>query len=146
MTVGEILQLSADEALVLVSGVPPIRARKLRYYADRNFLRRRLPPPALGSDAYADAPPPRPHDWCGPARKPDPRLEKMSASHAVEVNPHDDAPTPRPRELERGERKAPVSDLPLFADLAESATAADSPQSAERAEDDRVTQFPGLRL
>ena len=71
----------------------------------------------------------------------------MSASHAVEVDPHDDAPTPRPRELERGEQgKAPVSDLPLFADLAESATAADSPQSADRAEDDRVTQFPGLRL
>ena len=70
----------------------------------------------------------------------------MSSSHPVEVDPHDDAPTPRLVELERGERKAPVSDLPLFADLAESATAADSPQSADRAEDDRVTQFPGLRL
>ena len=144
LTVGEILQLSADAALVLVSGVPPIRAHKLRYYADGNFLRRRLPSPALGSNPYADVPPPRPHDWGGPARKPDPRLEKMSASPPVEVNPHDDAP-----ERERGERakrKAPVSDLPLFADLAESETAADSPQSADRAEDDRVTQFPGLRL
>ena len=74
---------------------------------------------------------------------------KMSASPPVEVDPHDDVPTLRPPDVERGERakrKAPVSDLPLFADLAESETAADSPQSADRAEDDRVTQFPGLRL
>jgi type IV secretion system protein VirD4 len=144
LTVGEILQLSADEALILVSGVPPIRARKLRYYLDGNFLRRRMLPPALGSDAYADAPPPRPHDWCSPALTPDPRLQEMSASPAVENHPHDDAQTPRPRQRERN--KARVSDLPLFADLADSAIADDNPQSADRADDERVTKFPGLRL
>jgi type IV secretion system protein VirD4 len=47
LTAGEILQLPQDDALVLVSGTPPIRARKLRYYADRNFLSRLLPPPPL---------------------------------------------------------------------------------------------------
>jgi type IV secretion system protein VirD4 len=144
LTVGEILQLSADEALILVSGVPPIRARKLRYYLDGNFLRRRMLPPALGSDAYADAPPPHPHDWCSPALTPDPRLQEMSASTAVESHPHDDAQTPRPRERERN--KARVSDLPLLADLADSAIADDNPQSADRADDERVTKFPGLRL
>ena len=47
LTPGEVLQLPADEALVLVSGTPPIRASKLQYYADRNFLARCLPAPPL---------------------------------------------------------------------------------------------------
>ena len=43
----------ADDALVLVSGTPPIRASKLQYYADRNFLARCLPPPPLSRGRYA---------------------------------------------------------------------------------------------
>ena len=57
LTPGEILQLPASDALVLVSGLPPIRASKLRYYADRNFLDRRLPAPPLSAGAYTDVPP-----------------------------------------------------------------------------------------
>jgi type IV secretion system protein VirD4 len=60
LTAGEILQLPPSDALVLVSGVPPIRARKLRYFADRNFLLRRLPAPDA---AKARNVPARPHDW-----------------------------------------------------------------------------------
>jgi type IV secretion system protein VirD4 len=63
LTAGEILQLPRDEALVLVSGFPPIRARKLRYYADRNFLLRRRPPPRLAPGRQTDLPPPRADDW-----------------------------------------------------------------------------------
>ena len=44
LTPGEVMQLPADEELVLVSGTPPVRARKLRYYQDRNFTTRVLPP------------------------------------------------------------------------------------------------------
>src|SRR5262249_866897 len=40
LTTGEILQLPATDALVLISGVPPIRAHKLKCYADRNFTAR----------------------------------------------------------------------------------------------------------
>jgi len=47
LTPGEVLQLPADAALVLVSGTPPIRARKLAYYTDRNFTSRCLTPPML---------------------------------------------------------------------------------------------------
>jgi type IV secretion system protein VirD4 len=43
--------------------MPPIRARKLRYFEDRRFKARLLPPPVLGADGYADKPPRRPHDW-----------------------------------------------------------------------------------
>ena len=63
LTPGEVMQLPQDEAVVMVSSVAPIKAKKLRYYADANFKRRVLPPPTLASGRYADAPPSRPDDW-----------------------------------------------------------------------------------
>ena len=39
------MQLPASDELVLVSGCPPIRARKARYYEDRQLTERLLPPP-----------------------------------------------------------------------------------------------------
>ena len=47
LTAGEIMQLPTDDELVLVSGCPPIRAKKVRYYKDKRFLERILPPPLL---------------------------------------------------------------------------------------------------
>ncbi len=72
MTPGEVLQLPPDQALVLVSGTPPIRARKLRYFEDRNLARRCLPPPPLDP---ADRPAARPDDWSGLRRPIDDRLQ-----------------------------------------------------------------------
>ena len=43
LTPGEVMQLAPAEELVLVSGRPPLKAQKLRYYADRNFTQRVLP-------------------------------------------------------------------------------------------------------
>ncbi len=43
ITPGEVMQLSPDDEIVLASGSPPIRAKKLRYYEDRNFRSRALP-------------------------------------------------------------------------------------------------------
>jgi type IV secretion system protein VirD4 len=74
LTSGEILQLPQDDALVLVSSVPPIRASKLKYYADRNFRERRLPAPRLG---FAGALPPRLDDWLGQTRGVHEHLEKV---------------------------------------------------------------------
>ena len=59
------MQLPPDEAVVMVSSVAPIRARKLRYYSDANFKWRVLPPPTLVAGRYADAPPARANDWSG---------------------------------------------------------------------------------
>jgi type IV secretion system protein VirD4 len=61
---------------VLVSGTPPIRARKLRYYADRNFLSRLLPAPPLGQLRAAAAPASRTDDWSGQTRATHARLER----------------------------------------------------------------------
>ena len=46
LTPGEVMQLPADEALVQVSGVPPIRAIKVRYFLDPELARRVADPPA----------------------------------------------------------------------------------------------------
>lgn len=69
-TPGEIMQLPPEDEIVMVSGHPPIQAKKLRYYQDRNFQRRVLPPPLLRVGGYADRPTPRPDDWTGLALPP----------------------------------------------------------------------------
>ena len=43
LTAGEILTLHSDEALILSGNHFPIRAKKIRYYADRTFTARLLP-------------------------------------------------------------------------------------------------------
>jgi type IV secretion system protein VirD4 len=65
LTPGEVMQLGANEELVLLSGTPPIRAKKLRYYEDRRFTARLLPAPILRDGVYPDRPPERPHHWSG---------------------------------------------------------------------------------
>lgn len=47
LTPGEVMQLPTNEELVLVSGIPPVRAEKLKYFKDRNFSDRVLGPPDL---------------------------------------------------------------------------------------------------
>src|SRR3546814_12055544 len=58
----------------MIAGRAPIRAKKLRYYEDRNFLNRLAPPPALAVGPYADRPQARPDDWAGIVRPTDRRL------------------------------------------------------------------------
>ena len=74
LTQGEVMQLPPADELVLVSGMPPIRAKKLRYYEDRNFRSRLAAPPQLASGDYADRPQARADDWSGLVRAPDTRL------------------------------------------------------------------------
>jgi type IV secretory pathway TraG/TraD family ATPase VirD4 len=45
LTPGEVMQLPADDELVLVSGCQPIRAKKARYYEDSELKARILRPP-----------------------------------------------------------------------------------------------------
>jgi len=66
LTPGEVMQLPPDDAVVMASGHPPIRAKKLRYYQDANFKRRVLQPPTLvAAERYSDAPASRADDWRG---------------------------------------------------------------------------------
>ncbi|MET3522095.1 conjugal transfer protein TraG [Mesorhizobium abyssinicae] len=47
LTPGEVMQLPPTDEIVMVAGVPPIRAKKARYYEDARFQERVLPPPEL---------------------------------------------------------------------------------------------------
>jgi type IV secretion system protein VirD4 len=51
MTPGEVMQMPETDALILLASTPPIRAKKVRYYADRNFADRTgaLPLPPASS-------------------------------------------------------------------------------------------------
>ena len=59
MTPGEIMQLPPDNEIVMVAGVPPIRARKARYFEDRRLAERILPPPKPGGVKSR----PKPDNW-----------------------------------------------------------------------------------
>ena len=45
LTPGEVMQLPPADELLLVAGVPPVRAKKARYYEDARFRERLLPAP-----------------------------------------------------------------------------------------------------
>ncbi|ESX20911.1 conjugal transfer protein TraG [Mesorhizobium sp. LSJC255A00] len=74
LTPGEVMQLPQADELILVSGLPPIRAQKLRYYQDPNFTGRVLPAPVLREGLFQDCPASRPDDWSGQIRSIDRRL------------------------------------------------------------------------
>jgi type IV secretion system protein VirD4 len=67
LTPGEVMQLPPDDEIVLVSGSHPVRAKKARYYEDRQLQARILPPPKPSASApptNGDRVPPSPlHDW-----------------------------------------------------------------------------------
>ncbi|MBS0470941.1 MAG: conjugal transfer protein TraG [Proteobacteria bacterium] len=87
LTPGEVMQLPPNDELILVSSLAPIRAKKLRYYEDRNFISRIADAPALGDGRYVDVPAPRPNDWGGQVRG---LHEELEALVDVETNGADD--------------------------------------------------------
>lgn len=80
LTQGEVMQLPASDELVMISGMAPIRARKLRYFEDVNFQGRLLPAPRLESGHYRDAPAARDNAWAGQNARPDARLTMTDPS------------------------------------------------------------------
>ncbi|MCC8977262.1 conjugal transfer protein TraG [Bradyrhizobium acaciae] len=77
LTPGEVMQLPPHQAIVLVSGLAPIRALKVRHYEDANFVRRLRKPPSLTGDVYPDRPPVGPDNWGGEVRSVDLRLATL---------------------------------------------------------------------
>jgi len=73
ITPGEIMQLPPDDELIMLSGFPAIRAKKLKYYLDKNFTGRVQNPPTL-SPRGGDCPSPTSCDWGAQTRPVDDRL------------------------------------------------------------------------
>jgi type IV secretion system protein VirD4 len=84
LTPGEIMQLPPADEIVMLAGIPPIRAKKARYYEDPRFRERILPPPALTKPEK-----PKPDDWSTlpPPEKPD------LANGRADGDAQDDDPT-----------------------------------------------------
>ena len=122
LTPGEVMQLPTDEAVVMVSSVAPIKAKKLRYFADANFKQRVLPPPAVKGGSYSDVPPARPDDWSGLAIPAVPAAPATASADDLEaLGSTDDGGPRRQPELSEAiayapEMDAPTSDLSLLDD------------------------------
>jgi len=118
LTPGEVMQLPPDEAVVMVSGQPPIKAKKLRYYLDANFTRRVLPPPVLDEGRYIDVPEVRPNDWSELAV---PTVLAAASTAVGDAGGSDDGGPRRQPELSETvtwelEAKPPTNDLALLDD------------------------------
>ncbi|MBL6851798.1 MAG: conjugal transfer protein TraG [Alphaproteobacteria bacterium] len=97
LTAGEIMQLPSSDELILVSGCPPIRAQKVRYYQDRHLKERILPPPRLATSPTTSPGGTRP-------------AGRNAWANAIA------APTPSPDPANGGPRREP--ELPEHEDIA----------------------------
>jgi type IV secretion system protein VirD4 len=110
LTPGELMQLPPSEEVVLVSGSPPVRAEKARYYADPQFKARIGPPPDLTTSHEGVREQAASDDWSrrAPIKPPPPRKRKKSADDAdggvrrePDLPEHEDiAPEPAPARSE----------------------------------------------
>jgi type IV secretion system protein VirD4 len=83
LTPGEVMQLPQRDELVLISGLAPIRATKLRYFLDPNFTERLLAAPEQKPGLYVDRPPLRANDWAGQIRGTDVRLHPVEEEEST---------------------------------------------------------------
>ncbi|WP_379921459.1 conjugal transfer protein TraG [Erythrobacter sp. R86502] len=139
LTPGEILQLPQTDEVVLLSGAPPIKAKKARYYADRRLQSRVLPTPAIcGQPADTRAT----DDWSAlPPIEPDPKSAEDGGRRIDPANGGLRREPDLPEHVEVVARpKSPAAEF----DFAES-DAADADQSAADGERIRRTMERGAR-
>jgi type IV secretion system protein VirD4 len=102
LTPGEVMQLAPSDELVLVSGVPPIRAKKARYYEDIRLTERVLPPPQAVSQQSNG---PSSDDWSG---LPAVASQEVSASGRTGIDDPANGGIRREPELPRHEEILPA--------------------------------------
>jgi type IV secretion system protein VirD4 len=112
MTPGEVMQLPPTDAIVMVSGLFPISAKKARYFADPRLAERVLPPLKPDEAAKTKS---RPDDWSGlPApAAPDKPARSASESNAADEDP-DNSGIRREPELPEHEDIDPQKPIPQY--------------------------------
>ena len=114
LTAGEVMQLPPTDEVVLVSGTPPIRAHKARYYEDSRLKSRILRPPALttaSGGTYGDRLAIKADDWTT-LPLPDPGAAAAGKSVAGSLADDDSANGGIRREPALPEHEAIVSEQP----------------------------------
>ena len=112
LTPGEIMQLPPHEELVLVSGAPPIRAQKARYFKDPQLQARILPPPEA-RHAGGRVPTTGPDDWSTV-----PPIAVASAGSSSQVADDADGGIRREPEIPEHEAIAPEHPTPAREEFA----------------------------
>lgn len=87
----EVKSLGADEAILFYERLPPIRAQKLKYFNDRRFANRLLPPPTEAAPRGASG-------AAEPSAAPAPVTETPAVPVVTESAPREAATPPRVRE------------------------------------------------
>jgi len=144
LTPGEVMQLPPDEEIVMVSGVPPLRANKLRYFQDRNFTERVADPPERSS-----LPPTKAHDWGGivagaaAARaEDDGRLsEESSGGHEKALRPELDDRPHTPKYDPEDDRPGMGADEDFQEQAPDTATTAQRAMALDRVDKDMLPDF-----
>lgn len=116
LTPGEVMQLPATDELVLVAGLPPIRAKKVRYYEDRRLTARLMPPPSAsaGEGGPGGRPRAQADDWTG-SRDPisvSPAENGSAAGSLTQASDPDNAGIRREPELPEHEAIVPETPPP----------------------------------
>ena len=114
LTAGEVMQLPPTDEVVLVSGTPPIRAHKARYYEDSRLKSRILRPPTLttaSGGTYGDRLATQADDWTT-LPLPDPGASAAGKSVAGSLADDDSANGGIRREPALPEHEAIVSEQP----------------------------------
>uniref|UniRef100_E6VPW0 TRAG family protein n=1 Tax=Rhodopseudomonas palustris (strain DX-1) TaxID=652103 RepID=E6VPW0_RHOPX len=106
LTPGEVMQLPPADEIVMVAGISPIRAKKVRYYEDPRFKDRIVPPPSKPEPLEAG------HDeWSTLPLPPKPTLHANNSGSAGDDEDTTDSERRRQPELSRVqpvEKKEPV--------------------------------------
>ncbi|RWO96763.1 conjugal transfer protein TraG [Mesorhizobium sp.] len=123
MTPGEIMQLPPTDAIVMVSGLFPIRAKKARYFTDLRLAERVLPPPKPGESKNTS----RADDWTGASVPAAPEGNSLQSKPSIGLQDEDPA--------NGGIRRQP--EIPEYEDIApEQTTQRDDEFDLDRDEPD----------
>jgi len=140
LTPGEVMQLPFEDEVVMVSGLAPIRAKKLKYYEDENFTSRVLPPPVLSAEGYRDRPAARADDWSQVVAAP---VEESVEPACAVAGGGDESLQRHPQlELEDAEPQVVEEDLGWLAE--EEPDDADAERLARLNDTRRVARFASL--
>ena len=103
----EVKELGTEEAIVFYEGLRPIRCRKIRYFAEKSFRRRLLPPPASPTPPHRVRLPQSPAACAAPsvqATSAPPKDEPQSSETSAPIPPAEDpivTREARPEDVER---------------------------------------------